>query len=118
MVLRMERHVPGDAGAGAWTTALSPTRKRFLGRRVTIDRYAAGQVLQPAHGRLRAQVGLTLRPLADRHLEGEVDVKRAAVTGIRPTEFAPAKAGDGPFLPPVTVAGKPVQVGFDAGGLT
>jgi hypothetical protein len=43
----------------------------------------AGQVLQPAHGRLRAQVLAALGQPADRHLERRVDPQAVAVVGIR-----------------------------------
>jgi hypothetical protein len=48
-----------------------------------LERCRAGQVLQPAHGRLRAQILPALGQPADRHLEGRVDPQRAAVIGIR-----------------------------------
>jgi hypothetical protein len=41
------------------------------------------QVLQPAHGRLRAQVLAALGQPADRHLERRVDPQAVAVVGIR-----------------------------------
>ena len=44
---------------------------------------AAGQVLQPAHGRLRAQIGAALGQPADRHLEGRIGAQRVAVVGVR-----------------------------------
>jgi hypothetical protein len=43
----------------------------------------AGQVLQPGHGRLRAQVLVALGQAPDRHLEARVDAQRAAVVGVR-----------------------------------
>jgi len=46
------------------------------------ERHAAGQVLQPAHGRLRAQIGGALGQPADRHLEGRIGAQRVAVVGV------------------------------------
>jgi hypothetical protein len=42
-----------------------------------------GRVLQPAHGRLRAQVRPGLRRAAESHLEGRVGAERIAVVSIR-----------------------------------
>ena len=42
----------------------------------------AGQVLEPAHGRLRAQLSAALGQPADRHLEGRIGAQRVAVVGI------------------------------------
>ena len=43
----------------------------------------AGQVLQPADGRLRAQLGTALGQPADRHLERRVRAQGVAVVGVR-----------------------------------
>jgi hypothetical protein len=43
----------------------------------------AGQVLQPAHGRLRAQILAALGQAADRHLERWVDPERITVVRVR-----------------------------------
>ena len=43
----------------------------------------AGQVLEPAHGRLRAQVPPALGQPADRHLEGRIGTQGFAVVGVR-----------------------------------
>jgi hypothetical protein len=48
-----------------------------------LQRDRAGQVLEPAHGRLRAQVGVAFGQPADRHLEGRVGAQGIAVVGIR-----------------------------------
>ena len=42
----------------------------------------SGQVLEPAHGRLRAQIGAALGQPADRHLEGRIGAQRVAVVGV------------------------------------
>jgi hypothetical protein len=46
------------------------------------ERGDAGQVLQPAHSRLGAQVRPALRQPPDRHLEGRVDAQRLAVVRV------------------------------------
>ncbi len=48
-----------------------------------LERDRSGQVLEPAHGRLRAQVGAALGQPADRHLEGRIGAQGVAVVGIR-----------------------------------
>ena len=48
-----------------------------------LERRGAGQVLEAAHRRLRAQIGAALGQPADRHLEGRVGAQRVAVVGIR-----------------------------------
>ena len=48
-----------------------------------LERGGGGQVLQPAHRRLRAQIRAALGQPADRHLEGRVGPQRVAVVGIR-----------------------------------
>ena len=50
---------------------------------IRLSAVARGQVLQPAHGRLRAQVRPALGQPADRHLEGRVGAQRVAVVGVR-----------------------------------
>ena len=49
---------------------------------IRLSAVGAGQVLQPAHGRLRAQLGAALGQPADRHLEGRVGAQRVAVVGV------------------------------------
>ena len=48
-----------------------------------LQRDRSGQVLEPAHGRLGAQVGAALRQPADGHLEGRIGAQGIAVVGIR-----------------------------------
>ena len=48
-----------------------------------LERRRAGQVLKPAHGRLRAQVPSALRRSTERHLERRVGAERVAVVGVR-----------------------------------
>jgi hypothetical protein len=52
------------------------------GRHHPLQRDRSGQVLEPAHGRLGAQVGAALGQPADRHLEGRVGTQGIAVVGI------------------------------------
>jgi hypothetical protein len=52
------------------------------GRHHALERDRAGQVLEPAHGRLGAQVSRALGQPADRHLEGRVGTQGIAVVGI------------------------------------
>jgi hypothetical protein len=47
-----------------------------------LERGRAGQVFEPADGRLRAQIRSGLRQATDRHLEGRVLAQRVAVIGI------------------------------------
>lgn len=48
-----------------------------------LERGRGGQVLQPAHRRLRAQIRAALGQPADRQLEGWISPQRVAVVGIR-----------------------------------
>ena len=50
---------------------------------IRLSAVARGQVLEPAHGRLRAQVRPALGRPADRHLERRVGAQRVAVVGVR-----------------------------------
>ena len=52
-------------------------------RHHALERPRAGQVLEPADGRLRAQIGAALRQPADPQLEGRVGTQRVAVVGVR-----------------------------------
>ena len=47
-----------------------------------LERGRAGQVLQPADGRLRAQIGAALGQPPDRHLEGRIGAQRIAVVAV------------------------------------
>ena len=47
-----------------------------------LERGRPGQVLEPAHGRLRAQLRAALGQPADRHLEGRIGAQGIAVVGI------------------------------------
>jgi hypothetical protein len=47
-----------------------------------LQRDRSGQVLEPAHGRLRAELGAALGQSADRHLEGRVGTQGVAVVGV------------------------------------
>ncbi len=47
-----------------------------------LERDRPGQVLEPAHGRLGAQLGAALGQPADRHLEGRIGAQGVAVVGI------------------------------------
>ena len=51
-------------------------------RHHAFERGRAGQVLQPADGRLRAQIGAALRQPPDRHLEGGIGFERVAVVAV------------------------------------
>ena len=51
-------------------------------RHHALERDWSGQVLEPAHGRLRAQVSRALGQPTDRHLEHRVDAQRVAVVGV------------------------------------
>ena len=51
-------------------------------RHHALERGRAGQVLQPADGRLRAQIGAALGQPPDRHLEGRIGAQRVAVVGV------------------------------------
>jgi hypothetical protein len=53
------------------------------GRHHPLERGGGGQVLQPAHGGLRAQLGPGLGQPADSHLERRVGAQGLAVVGIR-----------------------------------
>ena len=79
------------------------------------ERARAGQVLQPADGRLRAQIGPALRKPPDRHLEGGVGSERVAVVAVgiarRDQQCAVADHLRQPVPDPLGIA--PV---FDAGG--
>ncbi len=48
----------------------------------TFERNPAGQVLQPADGRLRAQIGAAVGQLPDCHLEGRIGAERVAVVAV------------------------------------
>ena len=48
-----------------------------------LERGRGRQVLQPAHRRLRAQLGAALGQVADRQLEDRIGPQRIAVVGIR-----------------------------------
>ena len=48
-----------------------------------LERGLGRQVLQPAHRRLRAQLGAGLGQAADRHLEGRIVTQGVAVVGVR-----------------------------------
>ncbi len=50
-----------------------------------LERRRPGQVRQPAHGRLRAQVGAALRQPAEGQLERRVGAQGVAVVGVRVT---------------------------------
>ena len=52
------------------------------GRHHAFERGRAGQVLQPADGRLRTQIIATLGQAADRHLEGRVGFERVAIIAV------------------------------------
>jgi hypothetical protein len=47
-----------------------------------LERGRAGQVLQPADGRLRAQIGAALGQPTDRHLESRVGTERIAIVAV------------------------------------
>ncbi len=51
-------------------------------RHHALERGRAGQVLQPADGRLRAQIVAALRQPPDRHLEGRIGFERVAVVAV------------------------------------
>ena len=51
-------------------------------RHHALERGRAGQVLQPADGRLRAQIGAALGQPPDRHLEGRIGAQRVAVVAV------------------------------------
>lgn len=51
-------------------------------RHHTFERGRAGQVLQPADGRLRAQIGAALRQSSHCHLEGRIGLQRIAVVAV------------------------------------
>jgi hypothetical protein len=51
-------------------------------RHHALERGRAGQVLQPADGRLRAQISAALRQPPDRHFEGRVRTQRVAVIAV------------------------------------
>ena len=51
-------------------------------RHHALERDRAGQVLQPADGRLRAQIGPAFRQPPDRHLEGRIGAEHVAVVAI------------------------------------
>ena len=53
------------------------------GRHHPLERGGGGQVLQPAHGGLRAQLGPGLGQPADFHLERRVGAQGVAVVGVR-----------------------------------
>ena len=53
------------------------------GRHHPLERRRARQVLQPADGRLRAQIGPGLRQPADRQLERRVGAQEIAVVAVR-----------------------------------
>jgi hypothetical protein len=84
-------------------------------RHHALERGRAGQVFEPADGRLRAQILAALRQPPDRHLEGRIRFQRVAVVavGIARRDQQRAVAND---------LGKPVQHPFgiarvfDAGG--
>ena len=84
-------------------------------RHHALQRGRAGQVFQPADGRLRAQILAALRQSPDRHLEGGVGFERVAVVAVGiPRRDQQRAVSDhlGQFVPhPVRVA--PV---FEAGG--
>ena len=52
------------------------------GRHHALERGRPGQVLQPAHRRLRAQIGAALGQPADRQLERRIGAQRVAVVGV------------------------------------
>jgi len=52
-------------------------------RHHALERGGAGQVFEPADGRLRAQVLAALRQPAHRHLEGRIGFERVAVVAVR-----------------------------------
>ena len=47
-----------------------------------LERRRAGQVLKPAHGRLRAEVRFALGRPTDRYLERRIGAERVAVVGV------------------------------------
>ena len=51
-------------------------------RHHALERGRAGQVLQPADGRLRAQIVAALGQSSDRHLEGRIGFQRVAVVAV------------------------------------
>ena len=51
-------------------------------RHHALERGRAGQVFQPADGRLRAQIGAALGQPPDRHLEGRIGAQRVAVVAV------------------------------------
>ena len=51
-------------------------------RHHALERGRAGQVFQPADGRLRAQIGAALGQPPDRHLEGRIGAQRIAVVAV------------------------------------
>ena len=51
-------------------------------RHHALERDRAGQVLEPAHGRLGAELGAALGQPADRHLEGRIGAQCIAIVGI------------------------------------
>jgi hypothetical protein len=51
-------------------------------RHHALQRGRAGQVLQPADRRLRAQIGAALRQPPDRHLEGRIGTQRLTVVAV------------------------------------
>jgi hypothetical protein len=52
-------------------------------RNHALERDRTGQVLQPRHGRLRAEIGSGLGQAADRQLERRILAQQVAVVGIR-----------------------------------
>ena len=52
-------------------------------RHHALERGRAGQVFEPADGRLRAHIVAALRQPADRHLEGGVRAQRVTVVAVR-----------------------------------
>jgi len=51
-------------------------------RHHAFERGRAGQVLEPADGRLRAQIGTAFRQPPDRHLEGRVGTQCVAIIAV------------------------------------
>jgi hypothetical protein len=60
----------------------TPVSRPARGRHHPLERDRARQVLEPAHRRLRAEIGAALRQPADRQLEGRVGAQRVAVVAV------------------------------------
>jgi hypothetical protein len=75
-VVDVEHDAPGDIGEAI-------AEQLDHGGHHPLERGRAWQVLEPAHGRLRAQVRPALGQAPDGHLERRVGAQRIAVVGVR-----------------------------------